>query len=325
VTPETGLALAQDLALVAARVESPDRHPAAVYLAGLAPGSRRTMRQALDTVAGILTGAQADAEALDWPRLRYQHTQAVRAALAARYAPATANKMLAALRGVLREAWRLGRMTAEDFHRAADLPAVRGSTLPRGRALTPGELRALFAAVAEDARPATRARDAALLAVLYGGGLRRAEVVALDVDDYDRDTGTLRVRRGKGRKARLLYATNGAGEALDAWVAVRGLEPGPLVMAVNRAGRIVRRRLTPEAVFDRLGHLAARAGVQRFSPHDLRRSFVSHLLDSGVDISTVRSLAGHASVTTTTRYDHRGEAARRKALELLHVPYVAGQ
>src|SRR5438477_12880557 len=103
---ETALARAQDIALVAVQPLSADRHPAAVYLASLAPGSRRTMRQALDAVAGLLTSGQATAETLEWAALRYQHTQAVRAALAARYAPATANKTLAALRGVLREAWR---------------------------------------------------------------------------------------------------------------------------------------------------------------------------------------------------------------------------
>src|SRR5438105_10945478 len=119
------------------------------------------MRGALDLLAGLL-GGEPDALALDWAALRYQHTAAVRAALAARYAPATANKMLAALRGVLREAWRLGYVSAEDYRRAADLAPVRGTTLPRGRALTVGELRALFAAVAEDVRPATRARDASL-------------------------------------------------------------------------------------------------------------------------------------------------------------------
>jgi len=101
---ETAVALAEDLALLAVDRVPADRHPAAVYVASLAPGSRRTMRQALDTVAGLLTGGRANAETLSWPSLRYQHTQAVRAALAARYAPATANKMLAALRGVLRHA-----------------------------------------------------------------------------------------------------------------------------------------------------------------------------------------------------------------------------
>ena len=165
--------------LVALAPLQPDRHPAAVYLAGLASGSRRTMRQALDSIASLLTDGRADAETLHWRALRYQHTAAVRAVIAERYAPATANKMLAALRGVLCQAWRLGDMTAEDYRRAADLAPVRGNRLPRGRALTMGELRVLFAAAAEEPHPSTQARDSALLAVLYGGGLRRAEVVAL--------------------------------------------------------------------------------------------------------------------------------------------------
>ena len=319
---ETAVAAAQDLALVAGARVPAQRHPAAVYVASLAPGSRRTMRQALDAVARIITSGHADAEMLDWSRLRYQHTQAVRAALAARYAPATANKMLAALRGVLREAWRLGYVSAEDYHRAADLPAVRGSTLPRGRALTPGELRALFAAVAEDARPATRARDAALLAVLYGAGVRRAEAVALDVADYDPETGALTIRRGKGNKARVMYATNGARDALSGWLAVRGSEPGPLFVPVDKAGRIILRRLTPESIFDRLAHLARRAGISRFSPHDMRRSFISDLLDNGADLAVVQAMAGHANPATTARYDRRGERAKQRAAGLLVVPYI---
>src|SRR5213593_4730577 len=322
-TPETLPAVAEADAVVIREALAPDRHPAAVYVASLAPGSRRTMRQALDTVAGLLTTGQATAETLDWSRLRYQHTQAIRAALAARYAPATANKMLAALRGVLREAWRLGYASAEDYHRAADLPAVRGSTLPRGRALSAGELRALFAAVTDHARPATRARDAALLAVLYGAGVRRAEAVALDVADYDAETGALTIRRGKGNKARMMYATNGASDALAAWLTVRGSEPGPLFVPVNKAGRILLRRLTPESVFDRLQALAKRAGISRFSPHDMRRSFISDLLDNGADLAVVQAMAGHANPATTARYDRRGEHAKRRAAGLLVVPYVA--
>ena len=161
-----------------------DRHPAAVYLSRLAPGSRRTMRQALDSIAAMLTGGLADAQSMDWPALRYQHAQAVRTRLAEVYAPATTNKMLSALRGVLREAWRLGLMSAEDYRRATDLEAVKGETLPRGRALSAGELAALMRVCSADSSPAG-ARDAALLALLYCGGVRRSEAVALDVSDYD--------------------------------------------------------------------------------------------------------------------------------------------
>jgi hypothetical protein len=91
-----------------------DRHPAATYLAHLSPGSRRTMRQALDTIAEILSSGRHTAWTLPWAEVRYQHTQAVWTQLAAQYAPATANKMLAALRGVLHQCRKLKLMSADD-------------------------------------------------------------------------------------------------------------------------------------------------------------------------------------------------------------------
>lgn len=300
----------------------PDQRPALVYLAGLAPGSRRAMRQALDVIAHELTSGACDGETCPWAALRFQHTAAIRSTLAERYAPATANKMLAALRGVLKATWRLGQMTAEDHARAADLPSVRGTTAPRGRGLSAGELRALFGACADDASPAGR-RDAAILAALYGGGLRRSEAAALELGDYDPATGALLVRSGKGRKARVAYLGGGAREALGAWLALRGPEPGRLFWPINQAGAPVRGGLTDQALYDVCKKRADQARVKDFSPHDLRRSFVSDLLDAGADVVSVQGLAGHANVTTTARYDRRGETAKRKAAGLLHVPYEA--
>lgn len=190
------LAIVRSSDLIPVRNFPVDQNPAAVYLASLAPGSRRTMRQALNSVAALLTGGRAKASNLDWSRLRYQHSQAVRATLAERLKPATVNKILAALRRVLKEAWRLGQMSAEDFHRAADIPTIRSDTLPRGRALSAGEIAALFRVCADGTRGGVR--DAALLAVLYAGGLRRSEAVGLDLSDYQPDTGACGV--GKEEK-----------------------------------------------------------------------------------------------------------------------------
>lgn len=297
-----------------------DRHPVLVYLARLAPGSRRSMRGALARIAALVTAGQASALSLDWSALRYPHTAAIRARLAEAYAPATANCMLAALRGVLREAWRLGLIPAEDYRRAVDLEPARGEAAPRGRALSPGELLALVDAC-QRGGTARGARDAALLAVLYGGGLRRAEVAALNLEDFDPETCALTVRHGKGNKARTVYATNGARRALDAWIVARGPEPGPLFYRARKGGMLQAARLTPQGVLDILARRARAAGVARFSPHDLRRTFISALLDAGADLATVRGLAGHAHVDTTARYDRRGEEAKRRAAEMLHFPY----
>jgi integrase len=177
-----------------------DRHPVAVYLARLAPSSRRTMRAALDAMAGLLSDERCDAWSLAWEKLRYRHTTAVRALLAdGRYAPSTANRHLAALRGVLKECWRLGFLSSEELARARDLEPVRGPRLPRGRALQPGELRSLFAACEHDdpKKPAMAARYAAILALLHGSGLRHAEAVGLEMADYDARARTpLRGQRG---------------------------------------------------------------------------------------------------------------------------------
>ncbi|MEO6457186.1 MAG: tyrosine-type recombinase/integrase, partial [Chloroflexia bacterium] len=218
--------------------------------------------------------------------------------------------------------WRLGQMDVEDYQRAADLGPVRGSQAERGRALGSAELASLFAACAKDKTPAG-CRDAALLATLYGCGLRRSEGVALDLADYNPQDGGLTVRSGKGRKARVTYVPQGARPALSAWVAVRGAAAGALFCPVNKGGKLTHRRMTDQAIRKILKKRGAEAGVAAFTPHDLRRTMIGDLLDAGADISTVQRLAGHANVTTTARYDRRGESAKKRAASLLDVPYSA--
>jgi len=303
---------------VLALARPPSQNPAAVYLASLGTRSWRTIGGDLHTMARLLSGGRCDAQTVNWAAMRYEHAAALRAALAERYAHTTANRMLSALRGVLKAAWRLGQLSTEEYHRAIDLPAIKGETLPRGRAIAMGELRTLFTVCREDTSIHGR-RDAALLALLYGG-LRRDEAVQLDVGDYDADTGELRVLHGKGGKQRIVYATNGAKSALDDWIAVRGHEAGALFLPIRKGGSIERRRMNNQSVFDILAKRARQAGLKDVSPHDFRRTFISDLLDAGADTTTVQKMAGHANVTTTARYDRRGEIAKQKAAELLHVP-----
>ena len=174
-----------------------DRNPAGVYLASLgSERARRAMLGRLRYVAGLL--GTADPLAVPWHQLRYQHVAAIRAKLIeSGQAPATINLALSALRGVARHAFRLGLLSAEDYERVRQVESVKGSRLPAGRALSRGEIAALLDACANDDSAAGR-RDAAAIALLYAGGLRRAELAGLDLADYEPGTGALVVRGGKG-------------------------------------------------------------------------------------------------------------------------------
>lgn len=295
----------------------PDENPAAVYLAGLgSEKSRAGMRSALAAVVRVLGGASV--ESFPWPALRYQHATAARTRLTEEgAAPATVNKALSAVRGVAREAMRLGSMSPEDYARIRDVRAVRGHREPAGRGLDAGELQALFATC--DTSTPAGARDAAILALLYAAGLRRSEVAGLDVEHVNATTGAVRVL-GKGNKERLVYMTNGALAALRGWLDVRGSEAGPLFVAFSREGRRSADRMTDAGVAFVLARAAKRAGVEDVSPHDLRRSMIGDLLDAGADIATVQRLAGHASPVTTSRYDRRGERAKLAAASMLRIP-----
>ncbi|MBD2666710.1 tyrosine-type recombinase/integrase [Richelia sinica] len=292
-------------------------HPAAVYLSSLSPGSRPAMRQALDAIARTLTSNQCDALTLDWAALRYKHTAALRSILMERYAPATANKMLAALRRVLKEALRLEFMDARDFARAVDIANVKVSKELQGRCLSAGEINALMQVCFADPTPIGY-RDAALIAILRGAGLRRGEVVKLNLSDLH--SSSVKIYAAKGGKDRTVYLPDAALTAVQDWLEVRGREPGPLLCHINKAGAVTLRRLTPQAVLFILDKRGQESGVENFSAHDFRRTFISELLDSGVDIVTVQRLAGHTSPELTSRYDRRGEETKRQAVQFISVP-----
>jgi site-specific recombinase XerD len=294
-----------------------DQHPAAVFLAGLSTEiSRQTMRQALDGMARLL-GAE-NCLRIQWHLIRFQHVNAIKAALNEQYKPATVNKYLSALRGVLLAAKQLGLMGVEDYDRAVSVKSVKGSTLPAGRDLSDKEIRRLFAVCEADPTPAG-ARDAALFAILRIG-LRVTEIADLTHADFDSTTKRL-VVRGKGNKERLVPIAGGSLQALLDWLTVRGKNSGSLFYAVNKGGKIIEQAISRQAIFKICSKRSGEAKIPDFSPHDFRRTFVGDLLDAGADIVTVKDLAGHASIQTTARYDRRGQARLHSAMELLNTPY----
>ena len=270
----------------------------------------------LSLLAQLLSGGQ-DAFSLDWAQVRFQHTAALRANLCDRFGAATANKYLSALRGVLKAAHGLGQMSSEDYTRAVQIKHIRGEALLRGRALSGEEVAELLRVCREDPS-AAGARDLAIIAVLWSLGLRRSEICSLRLEDYSGES--LEVH-GKGNKTRLVPVTGEVALHLSEWLSRRGRTlPGALFCPVRKNGHPVIREMHPQVVFNLLKKRGKQAGLSHFSPHDLRRTFISDLLDSGADISTIQRLAGHSLVSTTARYDRRGEGVKRKAVELRSLP-----
>jgi integrase len=291
-------------------------HPVAVYLDSLGSvRSKATMVAGLDIMAKLLTNGECGAMTLNWAALRYKHTAALRSALEKKYAPASVNQMLCALRRVLKEALRLDLIDSQDYSKAVDVKSIKQSGKPRGRALSPHEIAALMKSCSGNS--SADVRDAALIAILRGSGIRRAEAVNLEKADFNLSTGALEIREGKGKKDRTVYLPEPAIALVEKWLNLRGEEPGPLLFPIRKGGEIQFRRMTDDGVLKILQRRAFLAGVDSFSPHDFRRTFCSDLLDAGVDIVTVQKLAGHASPVTTAKYDRRGEETKRRAVQHL--------
>ncbi|NJL29860.1 MAG: tyrosine-type recombinase/integrase [Thermoanaerobaculia bacterium] len=291
-----------------------------IYMASLSEGSQG-MRQCLEVVAEILSDGRHDAEGFPWHEVTYRDTAALRRALLERYKPASVNKMLSTMRGVLKQTWRLGLIDADAYHRAAAVENVRSSNLLSGRALGGDEIARLFEVCAAD-RTAKGARDAAIFTVLYGCGLRRGELCRLEIDDFDVEDASI-VVHGKGRKQRTVYLTEDGCRYLNAWLRHRGDAPGPLFCPIRQTGEVVLSTMRGESLAYILRRRQEEAGTGTFSPHDLRRANLTSLLDAGVDVFTVQKLAGHADPVTTFRYDRRGEQAKRRAVERLEIPRLA--
>ena len=180
-------------------------------------------------------------------------------------------------------------LDVDDAFRLVEAPSETGRT--SARTLSPAE---------EARHEVLRLRDAALMELVYSTGLRVSEACGLDVTDIDRDrynTPLVLVRRGKGGKGREVPLGGSADRAVAEYLTARGAKTGPLF--VNATGT----RLTPRSVQRMVRRWSIAGGVHaKATPHGLRHSFATHLLDEGVDLRSIQELLGHASLASTQIY-----------------------
>ncbi len=211
------------------------------------------------------------------------------------YRPSTIARRLASLRSYYRYLRRRGLADSDPS------TALRNPKQPKRlpRLLRVDEVLKLLDSVGMDTAPGLR--DRAMFETLYGGGLRVSELVALNLDDLDQEQRMVRVR-GKGRRERLCPIGGMAAQCLEWWIPVRKPRlAGDRALFLNQRGS----RLTSRSVGRLLeGHLARVGLVHSASPHTLRHSFATHLLDRGADLRSVQELLGHRKLTTTQIYTH---------------------
>ncbi len=275
---------------------------------GLSPHTRRAYGAELRRLRAFLEERQADPTGSPDSGLLSAGLVQLRSYLAAHAggAPATSSRRVAALRGFFRFLLREGLR--------ADDPSSRLRT-PRVPRNVPRFLQADEASELVENPTQTgwfRLRNAALLELAYGAGLRAAELAALDRRDVDLDAGLVHVRAGKGGKPRQVPFGPPAGRALECWLDSSGERSSPALF-LNRD----RGRLSVRAIHRIARDAGVNNGLVGVHPHALRHSFATHMLSSGADLRSIQELLGHASLSTTQRYTHLSieqlSAAHRRA------------
>lgn len=256
-------------------------------------------------------------EDVDWRSVDYARAAGIRSILSelvsqGEIAPSYANLALVALRNTIKAAHRLGHISIEQRQAVLDATkAIKGKRASKGRRVTPEEINQLLKSCDNSC---LGARDAALLAILFGGGLRRSEVAYLDLSDLTLDPPGLLVRMAKGRKDRSAPLHPSVLPILENWLQKRGTKPGPLLTRIDPWGRATGSALDGDAVGRVLKDRIKLAGVKPFAAHDCRRTYITQLLESGVDVMTVSRCAGHEQIETTRKYDMRAEETKEAAV-----------
>lgn len=300
----------------------PAINPAHLYLATLSKGqSQNRVIRLLDQIAHFF--GWRDLNSCPWEKIQYAEIILLRNRLQeAGKSPSTINLQLSILKGVSFQAWAQGLIDDHTWMTVKSIKGVRGSRVEKGRALKQKEM-AKLVFHCEDNETLKGIRDAAIMMLGAGCGLRRAEIVNLKLEGIDKENRSIRVI-GKGNKERLVLCSDTVWEYLSKWLSYRENTSSvgiPNVFCVIYKGTHIdtSRPLTESALYKMLRVRAAESDVSSFTPHDLRRTFATRLFENGNDANVVRENMGHSSILTTQRYDKRDKDKARQATRDIHV------
>jgi len=283
------------------------KNPAVCYVLTLGTDqSRKKLVRILNSVARFF--GHQDLLTCPWEKMKQEDILTIKTFMqvSKKLSPATVNLTLCAIRGVVKQAWALEQISDHDERVCLSVKGAKGGRIDRGRSLKPDETRIILLSCESDNTP-KGLRDACIISLGFGCGLRRNEIAELKISGiraYDKSIIVL----GKGDKERLIYPSEGIWNRLMKWLELRGNNGCPFIFTLVRKGSHIdtSKAMTVQAIYKMIGERAKQSGIMDFSPHDLRRTFATRMLDLGADLNTVKDALGHASVTTTQRYDKRG-------------------
>ncbi len=271
--------------------------------------AKTAVLNSLTSVSGQRTYDHAIREFVAWycsePRLAFNRTVVLRYRIhleQRKYAPATINLRLAAVRRIAYEAADAGLLSPELAAGVRRVKGVRRIGVRLGNWLTPEQGRRLLESAGSSS--ARDLRDYAIVAMLIGCGLRRAELLALRVESIQQreEHWVIADLVGKGGHVRTVPVPIWVKSTVDAWLAAAAITRGPVFRAINKVGRVWGDGMSPKVLWDVVRTAAARAGIDKLAPHDLRRTCARLCHLAGGELDQIQFLLGHVSIQTTERY-----------------------
>lgn len=290
--------------------------PYALYLARLSHNSKRSVQAQLESMADVmgwpLIGLPVKLASIDYAQaLSIQNKL-----LSEGFAPRSINRAMMAIRGIVKAAVITQSASQQQYLNLQSLPKIKHGS-HQGTPLSKHQVVKLFRLLFKTRTPLAL-RNTGIFAVLLGCGLRRSEVVNISFNQYDTDKASLFIAKGKGNKSRTVFLPDWVQVIVDEWLECRGNADGALFCVVRRGGNMhVADYLSNEAVYSLVKRTFKTLNMPTVTPHDLRRTYITQLLDQGIDLNTVRQMAGHADISTTVIYDKRDDKAMQQAAKTL--------
>jgi len=234
--------------------------------------------------------------------------------------PNTINLYIAGLKGVFKHCWKASLMPYEEYLKLKSTKELSSKRVKRDRVIVKKNVISDIINHCVSAGDNRGIRDASMIALLSGCGLRRDEIASLNLKDYVASKGRMYVT-GKGDKERATRLTQTAVEHLNRWLTVRGHEDGALFPKVHKSGSIDKSlgNITGQAIYNMLDSRCSEMGIEHIHPHAIRHFYGTTLLRSGVDIVTVRDMLGHESIATTQTYIDEDESVQEEAVKHLEI------